>query len=179
MDEDSTMIKIENASKHYGGTVALDDVSFTIKKGEVHALVGENGAGKSTLMKILAGVEIKDSGKIYIKEKEMTANNPIEARAAGISIVFQELNLFPAMTVFENIFITREKKIAGITNKSKMARDSVKILHNIESDHEISPFAKSGGPGSCRPAGCGNMQGPILRRRNIDIGRTEFCPFRG
>ena len=142
MDDDSTMIKIENVCKRYGGTVALDDVSFTIKKGEVHALVGENGAGKSTLMKILAGVEIKDSGKIYIKEKEMTANNPIEARAAGVSIVFQELNLFPAMTVFENVFITREKKTAGIINKAKMARDSVKILRNIESDHEISPFAK-------------------------------------
>ena len=72
----------------------------------------------------------------------MTANNPIEARAAGVSIVFQELNLFPAMTVFENVFITREKKTAGIINKAKMARESVNILHNIESDHEISPFAK-------------------------------------
>ena len=104
------MIRFENISRRFGGTEALKEVSFSINKGEIHALVGENGAGKSTLMKILAGVQTKDSGSISVGDKEMTALTPLEARGAGISMVFQELNLFPQLTVFENIFITREQK---------------------------------------------------------------------
>ena len=143
MSDNGVLINIENISKRFGGTHALDDVSFTIKKGEVHALVGENGAGKSTLMKILAGVEKKDTGKIFIKEKEMVALRPLDARKAGISIVFQELNLFPQLNVFENIFITREMKNAvGLLAKRQMAKESIKILKSIQSDHEISPQAR-------------------------------------
>jgi len=143
LSDNGVLINIENISKRFGGTHALDDVSFTIKKGEVHALVGENGAGKSTLMKILAGVEKKDTGKIFIKEKEMVALRPLDARKAGISIVFQELNLFPQLNVFENIFITREMKNAvGLLAKRQMAKESIKILKSIQSDHEISPQAR-------------------------------------
>ena len=123
MSENNVMIKIENVSRRFGGTEALKNVSFTINKGEIHALVGENGAGKSTLMKILAGVQTKDSGSITVGDKEMVASNPIEARAAGISMVFQELNLFPQLTVFENIFITKEQKNKiGILKKNKMSK---------------------------------------------------------
>jgi ABC-type sugar transport system ATPase subunit len=143
VSDNGILIDIENVSRRFGGTLALNDVSFTIKKGEVHALVGENGAGKSTLMKILAGVEKKDTGKIFIDKKEMVAHTPIEARKAGVSIVFQELNLFPQMNVFENIFITREKKNKiGFLLKRQMAKESIKILNNIQADHQISPQAR-------------------------------------
>ncbi len=83
-------------------------------------------------MKILAGVQTKDSGSIIVGGKEMVALNPIEARAAGISMVFQELNLFPQLTVFENIFITKEQKNkVGILKKNKMSKESVGILAGL------------------------------------------------
>lgn len=140
MNDNGIMIKIDDVSKRFGGTEALKGVSFTIDKGEIHALVGENGAGKSTLMKILAGVQTKDSGSIVIKGNEMTASNPIEARKAGISMVFQELNLFPQLTVAENVFMTTEQKnFVGILRKNKMAKDSRGILASLETEHEIFP----------------------------------------
>ena len=110
MKGNGQIIKIDGVSRSFGGTKALDDVSFTIDKGEIHALVGENGAGKSTLMKIIAGVQTNDSGKIFIKDEEITYADPLEARKMGVSMVFQELNLFPQLTVYENIFITKEVK---------------------------------------------------------------------
>ena len=143
MGENNVMIKIEDVSRRFGGTEALKSVSFSIKKGEIHALVGENGAGKSTLMKILAGVQTKDSGSIIVGGKEMVASNPIEARAAGISMVFQELNLFPQLTVFENIFITKEQKNkVGILKKNRMSKESIGILAGLETEHLISPSAR-------------------------------------
>jgi ABC-type sugar transport system ATPase subunit len=137
------MIKFENISRRFGGTEALKSVRFTIDKGEIHALVGENGAGKSTLMKILAGVQTKDTGNITVADKELVASTPQEARRAGVSMVFQELNLFPQLTVFENIFITKEQKNkVGLLKKAKMARDSVDILSSLESEHEILPSSR-------------------------------------
>ncbi len=137
------MIKINDVSRAFGGTEALKSVSFTIDRGEVHAIVGENGAGKSTLMKIMAGVQTKDSGNITIKDKEMTAHNPMEAREAGISMVFQELNLFPQLTVYENIFITREEQNKiGLLKKGKMNLESVEILKSLETEHVIPSYAR-------------------------------------
>ncbi|MHB1253466.1 MAG: sugar ABC transporter ATP-binding protein [Candidatus Humimicrobiaceae bacterium] len=142
MDNDGVIIKVENVTKRFGGTVALDNVSFEIKKGEVHAIVGENGAGKSTMMKILAGVYKEDSGKLYIDGAESKINNPLQARAHGISIVFQELNLFPELTVADNIFIENEKKgPLGILKKSKMAKASEKLLKSMQQEHFIDPLA--------------------------------------
>jgi len=136
------IINIEGVNRSFGGTRALNDVSFTIDKGEIHALVGENGAGKSTLMKIIAGVQTSDSGKISIKGKEITYANPLEARKIGVSMVFQELNLFPQLTVYENIFITREEKTKiGVLNKSKMTRDSSDVLKSLAGDHNIPAYA--------------------------------------
>lgn len=135
-------ISIDGINRSFGGTQALKDVSFTIEKGEIHALVGENGAGKSTLMKIIAGVQTSDSGKIAIKGKEITYNSPLEARKMGVSMVFQELNLFPQLTVFENIFITREvKNKIGLLNKGKMTRDSSEVLKSLASEHNIPAYA--------------------------------------
>ena len=136
---DGTIIKVEGISKHFGGTTALDNVSFGIKKGEVHAIVGENGAGKSTMMKILAGVYRPESGKVIVNDKVVLTYNPLAARQFGVSIVFQELNLFPQLTVADNIFIQNEIHSGGFLKKRKMARQSSKIIRILQQDHDIDP----------------------------------------
>jgi len=134
-----TIIKIEGISKHFGGTIALDNVNFEIKKAEIHAIVGENGAGKSTMMKILAGVYKPDSGKIFVNSHEIHTYNPVVARKYGVSIVFQELNLFPQLTVADNIFIMDEVNSGGLLKKGRMAKQSSMILRRLQQDHEIDP----------------------------------------
>ena len=99
------ILEVENISKSFPGVKALDNVSFKIKKGEVHALVGENGAGKSTLMKILNGNYKRDSGIIKIDGKEIDIQDPNEAKSYGIIIIFQELNLVSLLSIAENIYI--------------------------------------------------------------------------
>lgn len=98
-------LRVSQIEKSFPGVKALDKIDFTVKKGSVHILCGENGAGKSTLMKIINGVYQPDSGQIYIDEKPVKINNPIQARNLGISMIFQELNYVPEMTVEENIFL--------------------------------------------------------------------------
>jgi ABC-type sugar transport system ATPase subunit len=101
------IIELKNITKTFGGTLALDDVSINIYPGEVHSFVGVNGAGKSTLMKIMLGVYPCDRGRIFINGKEARFRNPEEAIAAGIAMVYQELNLFPKMTIYENLMMGR------------------------------------------------------------------------
>ena len=96
-------LKVERLSKHFDGTQALADVSLTVLAGEVHALVGENGAGKSTLAKIIAGVIAPDSGEIFVNGAQVSMRNPLDAQQNGIGIIFQELDLFPNLTIAENI----------------------------------------------------------------------------
>src|SRR6059036_3936600 len=105
---DAPFIQLNRLSKRFGGVTALDQVSFEIRRGEVHAVVGENGAGKSTLMKLLAGVHEPDDGEIQIEGRSLRLKNPGDARTQGISIVFQELNLFPHRTIAANVFANRE-----------------------------------------------------------------------
>ncbi len=121
MSTNGDIIRLENITKRFGGVTALDNVSFTIRKGEVHALVGENGAGKSTLMKMLAGVHPQDSGTVYLRGQPTTILDPLDARRKGISIVFQELNLFQDLTAVGNIFINREMSAAtGLMKQREM-----------------------------------------------------------
>lgn len=104
------LVKMEGVDKSFPGVKALDQCHFELQKGEVHALVGENGAGKSTLMKILTGVHKKDTGTITYKGEIIDIHAPKMAQDMGISIIHQELNLMPDLTVAENIFIGREPK---------------------------------------------------------------------
>lgn len=97
-------IKLNNISKKFPGVQALDDVDFFLRSNEVHALVGENGAGKSTLMKIIAGIQKPDIGEILLNGNKIEFNSPREAQNNGISIVHQEADLFPSLTVAENVF---------------------------------------------------------------------------
>lgn len=98
-------LRVENINKSFPGVKALDNVSFKVKRGTVHVICGENGAGKSTLMKIINGIYRPDSGHIYINEREVHINNPIEARKLGISMIFQELNYMPELTIEESLFV--------------------------------------------------------------------------
>jgi ribose transport system ATP-binding protein len=107
---DDVLIKMEGIVKQFPGVLALDQCHFELCAGEVHALVGENGAGKSTLMKILGGIYHKDAGKIFIEGQEVEIHNPRMAQQMGISIIHQELNLMPHLTVAQNIFIGREPR---------------------------------------------------------------------
>src|SRR5215211_2072755 len=96
------LIHLEHIAKRFGGVAALSDVSFGIRRGEIHAIVGENGAGKSTLMKLLAGLQRPDSGVIRFENRAVSLRNPRAGREQGISIVFQELNVCPHRSVAAN-----------------------------------------------------------------------------
>ena len=117
------ILKASEIDKSFPGVHALKGVSFELRKGEVHALLGENGAGKSTLMKILTGIHTKDSGSIIYEGNEVNFTNPKDAQTAGISIVHQELNLINHLTVAQNIYIGREM-MNGQIRSSKVIQAS-------------------------------------------------------
>ncbi len=130
------ILKAKEIDKSFPGVHALKKVSFELRKGEVHALLGENGAGKSTLMKILTGIYTKDSGNIVYEGKEVDFTNPKDAQTAGISIVHQELNLINHLTVAQNIFIGREMMRGEFINDRLMNEEAAKLfkLLNIDID---------------------------------------------
>ena len=135
-------VRLKNISKSYSGNLVLNNVSLKVNKGQIHALVGENGAGKSTLMKILIGVEKADDGEIVVNDTTRIWRNPIDARNAGIAMVFKELSLIPTLTVFENVFLGRllrnqwcfvnwseiKKCVETIFGVSKLDSGNIKII---------------------------------------------------
>jgi len=128
----TTLLAVEEVSKSFGGVHALRHVSLDVGAGDVHAIVGENGAGKSTLMKLIAGVLRPDSGRIVLDGQPVTLATPIEAQRLGISIVFQELNLFPDLTVAENVFLNHEPiKALGMTDYGQMHRQTREALRLV------------------------------------------------
>src|SRR5690242_8254694 len=116
----SPMLRVERISKSFPGVLALQDVSLEVHPGEVLGLVGENGAGKSTLMKILSGVYAPDAGEIALAGAPVTLHNPRQAQELGISIIYQEFNLMPNLTVAENVFIGREPNASGFVRWSDL-----------------------------------------------------------
>lgn len=102
------IVQMDNITVQFPGVLALDQVHFDAKPGEVHVLLGENGAGKSTIMKVLAGVNTSYEGTIIYKGEEIVARSVEEQRARGVSIIFQEMNLLKNLTVAENIFLGRQ-----------------------------------------------------------------------
>ncbi len=103
------ILELKNATKRYAGVPAVEDVSIGLRRGEVHAVLGENGAGKSTLTKIMAGVVQPSAGSLYIEGQLVEPRTPNEAQQMGVAMVFQETSLVPAMTVAQNLFLGREK----------------------------------------------------------------------
>jgi ABC-type sugar transport system ATPase subunit len=104
--ERELLLEVKGVHKVFPGVYALNDVSFQLEKGEVHALMGENGAGKSTLIKILAGVYNIEKGEYFIGGKPAAIKTPNEAIEKGISVIYQELNLMSQMSIAENIFFS-------------------------------------------------------------------------
>ena len=130
-----TLVTMQGIFKSYGNSLALDNVSLELKRGSVHALMGENGAGKSSLMKILAGVVHPDAGSITMNGVPLVVRNPRQALENGISTVFQELSVLPNLTIAENIFLGKEP----LTNtrsidRRKMEADAAAILRSIDLD---------------------------------------------
>jgi len=107
--ETTSLLRVENVSKSFPGVRALDNISLKLNVGEVLAIVGENGAGKSTLIKTLGGAHQADSGQLFIDEEPIVIGSPSEAKDLGVSIIYQEFNLIPDLSVRENIFLGREK----------------------------------------------------------------------
>lgn len=127
------ILEMRNISKEFPGVKALNKVNLNIKPGEIHVLVGENGAGKSTLMKILTGVYSKDEGEIILKGKKIDIKSPKEAQIAGISIIYQELNLVPQLSIAENIFLGREPlKKNGLIDWEDMYRKTNELLKRLD-----------------------------------------------
>ena len=124
-------IEAKNICKSFPGVKALDNVSLSVEKGEIHAIVGENGAGKSTLMKVLGGLYDMDSGKFLINGKEREIKSISDSMAAGISVIYQELNLMPALTVAENIFISDLPGIAGTVNYRELNRRTKELIDSM------------------------------------------------
>jgi len=129
---DKIIFKAVNVMKQYPGTRALDHVGFNIYEGKVNVLIGENGAGKSTLMKICAGVEQATSGKFYMNDEEISIKGTKEARALGIGIIYQELNLFPDLNIAQNIFMAQENTKNGMLNDKYHHAEATKIMAKLE-----------------------------------------------
>lgn len=128
-----TFLQMKHITKRFPGVLALNDVQFTLRRGEVHALLGENGAGKSTLMKILSGVYQPDEGEIVFEDQSVSFSEPLSAQRVGITIIHQEFNLFPDLTVEENIFIGREfcKKNRWRLDEKQQRQATIEILQKL------------------------------------------------
>ena len=127
------LLEVEHVSKAFPGVKALDDVSFHLKRGHVHALMGENGAGKSTLMKIVAGIYTPDSGSFRLKGQEIRLHSPLDALQYGIAMIHQELNLMSFMTVAENIWIRREPlNRLGFVRHDEMRRRTKELFDRLD-----------------------------------------------
>ena len=146
------ILTMKGIDKSFPGVHALDHVDFEVKRGEVHALMGENGAGKSTLMKVLTGIYQKDSGSIKYKGQEVEFHNTREAQDAGVVIVHQELNMVGDLTVAQNIFIGREPRKGFRIDDKKMIEDSKKLFKDL--NIEINPREKM---------------------KNLTVGKQQMC----
>jgi ribose transport system ATP-binding protein len=137
------VLQAKGISKRFPGVIALDNVQLTVRPGRLHALLGENGAGKSTLMNILSGVFPPDSGEIILAGRPVSFRNTREAREAGISIIFQELNLIPHLSVAQNIFLGREPLTrTGFIDDARMNREAQTWLQRLKLD--VDPKTPAG-----------------------------------
>ncbi len=143
---DNTALSLNHISKFFPGVKAVDDVSLSFIKGEVHALIGENGAGKSTLIKCIAGAIIPDSGTITIDNKTYNALDPQHAKQHGIEVIYQEFNLIPPLSVAENIFLNRKTSNNIIVNDKQRQVMAFDILRQLKIGLDPSRLVKELSP---------------------------------
>ena len=137
MNEQAPILEAHEVTKRFPGVLALDRVSFQLLPGEVHALVGENGAGKSTLIKVITGVYAPDEGRVLFGGEEVSFASPRDSQAAGISTIYQEINLIPMRSVAQNVFLGRELRTRfGLLDSERMNREAAEILgrYGIQAD---------------------------------------------
>jgi ribose transport system ATP-binding protein len=125
------VLEVANVGKSFAGVHALREVDFALHPGEVHALIGENGAGKSTLIKVMTGVYRPDSGRVRFAGEDRHLRNPLEAQAAGISTIYQEVNLVPLMSVARNLYLGREPRRFGVVDLGRMEREATETLRGF------------------------------------------------
>jgi ABC-type sugar transport system ATPase subunit len=142
--DDSYILEMKSIEKSFFGTKVLTNADFNVIPGEVHALMGENGAGKSTLMKIIMGIYSSDKGEISFEGKPVVIRGAREALRMGISMIHQELNPIMEMTIAENIFVGREKRVKGtpFLNRKQINKDTLDLLKEYNMDKKITPSMK-------------------------------------
>lgn len=159
-----TMLRMAKITKRFGGTLALDRASLEVRAAEVHALLGENGSGKSTLMKIAAGLIRPDAGHLELEGRPVAFRSPREAAEAGVAIVHQELNLVPAMSAAENLFLGQEPRTRfGLADHGRMRREAQRLFDELEV--EIDPRVPVGTL-------------PVATRQMVEIARALTRPMR-
>ena len=139
---DNIILRMKNISKRFPGVYALKNVNFELKRGEVHALLGENGAGKSTLIKVLGGIYHAEEGEIEIEGKNVSITSVQDAEENGIAIIHQELVLVPYMSVAENIYLGREAGSGIFVDRSEMTKSAQKILDDLGMDIDARSLVK-------------------------------------
>ena len=139
------ILEITDIRKTFTGVTALEDISFSVKRGEVHGLMGENGAGKSTFIKILTGLYKADSGKIVFDGEECSFHNALSAQQAGISTIYQELNMIPYLTVSENIFLGRYPKNKSGIDWKIMHKKAQELVDELKIDIDVTKSLNSYG----------------------------------
>lgn len=142
------ILKLENITKEYSGVTALKNINLEFEKGKVHSIVGGNGAGKSTFIKIISGAHKQTEGKVIYKGKEVNNNSPYNSMKNGIACVYQELNVIPYLTVWENIFYGYEEKSHMFLDKNSMREKSKKILKDLGVNLEVNKLVKDIGVGN-------------------------------
>lgn len=143
MGTNEVLLELTGIDKRFGGVHALDNVSFDVYSGEVHAVVGENGAGKSTLMKILAGSYQPDEGEIRMRGEPVVFNNPRDSFAVGITIIYQEFYKFPALSVVANIFAGREDTNLGLLNERDMRARARDVLDRMGVEMDLDATVRN------------------------------------
>ncbi|QBI56315.1 sugar ABC transporter ATP-binding protein [Streptomonospora litoralis] len=132
------ILSTRGLTKRFPGVLALDGVDFDLSPGEVHALVGENGAGKSTLIKVLTGVHAADAGEVRYRGEAVRFETPLRAQRAGISTIYQEVNLIPLLSVARNLFLGREPRRFGLIDFPRMHREAARILRDYGVDVDVT-----------------------------------------
>src|ERR1043166_6007817 len=138
MSDSQHVVKMQGIAKSFPGVIALEDVDFSLRKGEIHALMGENGAGKSTLIKVLTGVEQPDQGIIELDGKLVQVHSPQHSQELGISTVYQEVNLCTNISVAENIMLGREPYRFGSIDWRKMNDLAYQALQRLSIDVDVT-----------------------------------------